>query len=300
MRVKNIIITCLLALTIALIASAMFMSSHIPQKLPTTTAGEKVNSSIMKKYASVVNHLELTVLVDNYSYNKTLVTAWGLSIYCVADNVTFIFDTGPNDFALCRNSELLGINLSSIDFVVLSHEHGDHVGGLKYIAKLRRGIKVYVPSSSRDLISYVSGLGLNPVPVHDTVAAAKGVFIIGEVYGPPYEIAVAINTSKGYVVVVGCSHAGITTFLRRVREEFGGRIYAVIGGFHLFSAPKDLVVNVAEEIVNMGVRKIYPIHCSGDYIRHYLAVNYPAIYGDGGVGMRVVIESSGDSGKREE
>jgi len=299
LRIRSIVITCSLALTLALIASAIFMNTHIQQKLPTTTTGEKVTSSIMKKYATVVNYLELTVLVDNYSYNKTLVTAWGLSIYCVADNVTFLFDTGPDDYALCRNSELLGINLSSIDFVVLSHEHGDHVGGLNYVAKLRRGIKVYVPSSSRDLISYVSSLGLNPVPVHNTVTVAKGVFIVGEVYGPPYEIAVAINTSKGFVVVVGCSHAGVTTFLRKVSEEFGGRIYAVIGGFHLFSAPKDLVVDVAEEIVDMGARKIYPIHCSGDYIRHYLAVNYPAIYGDGGVGMRVVVEGSGGSEKEE-
>ncbi len=290
MRRKTLIIIS--ATVLLLVVFTALVSIRSVGKPRTSTASEHVTSAIAGDYAGVVNYLGLVVLVDNYPYNKSLVTAWGLSIYCVTDNVRFLFDTGPDGSVIHRNSEALGINLSSLDFIVLSHEHGDHVGGLGYLAKSLKNIKVYVPSSSKSLISYVSELGLKPIPVHDTIAVSKGVYIIGEVYGPPYEIAVAINTSKGFVVIVGCSHAGITTILRKVCRDLGGNIYAVIGGFHLFSAPKDVVVKVAKEMISMEVRKIYPIHCSGDYIRYYLASNYPAIYGDGGVGLKIVVRSN--------
>ncbi|MCD6429030.1 MAG: MBL fold metallo-hydrolase, partial [Desulfurococcales archaeon] len=198
MKRKTLTIISAIVLLSAVLTAVV--GTHSAGKPDTGTISRHATSVAASGYAGVVKYLELVVLVDNYPYNKSLVTAWGLSIYCVADGVRFLFDTGPDGSTLRLNSEALGINLSSLDFIVLSHEHGDHVGGLKYLAKRLKNVRVYVPSSSKDLISYVSELGLEPVPVHDTAALSRGVYIIGEVYGPPYEVAVAINTSKGFVV----------------------------------------------------------------------------------------------------
>jgi len=46
---------------------------------------------------------------------------------------------------------------------------------------------------------------------------------------------------------------------------------------------------VVTQLIEAGVRKIYPLHCSGDGIREYVAEHYADIYGGGGVGLEVVI-----------
>src|SRR5688572_2436702 len=43
---------------------------------------------------------------------------------------TLLFDAGPEGSTFLRNAKILGIDLSSIDAVVLSHGHWDHGGGL--------------------------------------------------------------------------------------------------------------------------------------------------------------------------
>ena len=60
-------------------------------------------------------------------------------------------------------------------------------------------------------------------------------------------------------------------------------------------SPRSLILicfHVSEKraLMEMGVEKIYPIHCSGDTIRSYLANSYKDKYGDGGVGLEIDIQ----------
>jgi 7,8-dihydropterin-6-yl-methyl-4-(beta-D-ribofuranosyl)aminobenzene 5'-phosphate synthase len=38
-----------------------------------------------------------------------------------------------------------GVDLRKLDFVVMSHRHGDHMGGLAYLLKVNPTVKIYAP-----------------------------------------------------------------------------------------------------------------------------------------------------------
>ncbi len=223
--------------------------------------------------------------------NPTLKTAWGISILIKTPYNTILFDAGPNPYILKYNVEALGEDddLRTLDLVVISHEHGDHVRGLRYIAKVKQGVKVYVPEgmyySTKD---WIRSLGLKVIEVYETTKICHGVAIIGEMYGPPYEQALAINVKGlGLIIVTGCSHPGVENIVRKALNELKIKPYAVIGGFHLAGAPTSELELIINELINLGVKKIYPLHCSGDEIRELLKSKYNEFYGEGYVGSTI-------------
>ncbi len=238
------------------------------------------------------NDLFLVVLVDNYRYDPGLESEWGVSIYVEAYGVKMLFDTGPDPDVLRNNALKIGVNLSDLDLLVLSHEHMDHVGGLKYVGEARPGLKVYIPKGS-GLTSYVRSLGLKPMVVNHTVEIIDNIYIIGPLYGPPYEEALAINTRYGLVLLVGCSHPGVDKFVEEAVKYTGAKPYIVIGGFHLIGRSRSCVEKLADKLVGMGIDKIMPIHCSGDYIRSYLKTHYPDKYVEAGVGYELLVRDIG-------
>jgi 7,8-dihydropterin-6-yl-methyl-4-(beta-D-ribofuranosyl)aminobenzene 5'-phosphate synthase len=233
--------------------------------------------------------IRIVVLVDNNPYRSGLETAWGLSVYVDAWRAKFLFDTGPDPNVLICNAEKLGVDLSEIEFVVISHVHGDHTGGLELIASLKPKLKIYIPPD-RGLIGYMKSLGLKPIIVNSTIEIANGIYVVKPLYGPPMEEAVAIKTDRGLIVLVGCSHPGVVNMVRQAVRDIGVKPYMVIGGFHMSGANMDEVREVVDELVEMGVERICPIHCSGDTIRQYLAKYYSDKYIDGGVGLKINIQ----------
>jgi 7,8-dihydropterin-6-yl-methyl-4-(beta-D-ribofuranosyl)aminobenzene 5'-phosphate synthase len=80
--------------------------------------------------------LTLRVLVDN----TTLVDRYfggepALSLYLQCGGKRILFDTGYSDL-LCLNAGKMGIDLLDLDYVVLSHGHIDHTGGLPSLMRL--------------------------------------------------------------------------------------------------------------------------------------------------------------------
>ena len=74
--------------------------------------------------------LSLTTLGENTASKSGCVAEWGWSIFIQADGINILFDTGAG-FAVCRNADTAGIDLKSIDKIVISHAHADHTGGLR-------------------------------------------------------------------------------------------------------------------------------------------------------------------------
>jgi len=85
-----------------------------------------------------------TLIEDNPSADTRLYTEHGLSLYMVIDGIKILFDTGKSgDFI--KNAELLKIDLSKLDYVVLSHGHYDHSGGFrKLVDKVGTSYKLIV------------------------------------------------------------------------------------------------------------------------------------------------------------
>ena len=120
-----------------------------------------------------------------------------------------------------------------------------------------------------------------PIPVNSTVEVAKGIFVVKPLYIPPVEEALAVKTSKVLATLVGCSHPRVVNLVNQAVRNLGMKPYLVLVGFHMLGAPLQDVKEVASRLVEKGSKKIYPIHCSGDTIRNYLANSYRDKYGDG-------------------
>lgn len=119
---------------------------------------------------------------------------------------------------------------------------------------------------------------------------AKGVWVLKPLRGPPVEEALAIVTRSGLVLLIGCSHPGTDNFVIEATTELG-KVSVVIGGMHLVGASRDRDHEVVDFIMSYGVTKIYPLHCSGDYVKTYLRERYLGAYGEGGAGLVLIFQT---------
>ena len=69
---------------------------------------------------------------------------------------------------------------------------------------------------------------------------------------------------RGLVVISSCGHAGIINTLKRAQQVSGvDKIYALVGGFHLFPASDDYLRQVMAELQKFDLEHVMPMHCSG-------------------------------------
>jgi 7,8-dihydropterin-6-yl-methyl-4-(beta-D-ribofuranosyl)aminobenzene 5'-phosphate synthase len=78
---------------------------------------------------------QITVLYDAFGKTPAMQKDWGYSALIEYAGKRILFDTGNNPDILAQNAKAKGIDLSKLDFVVMSHRHGDHMGGLAYLLK---------------------------------------------------------------------------------------------------------------------------------------------------------------------
>ena len=75
---------------------------------------------------------------------------WGYAALIEYGGKRILFDTGNNGDILAQNAKAKGIDLSKLDFVVMSHRHGDHMGGLAYLLSVNPKVKIYAPKEGLD------------------------------------------------------------------------------------------------------------------------------------------------------
>jgi len=143
----------------------------------------------------------------------------------------------------------LEIQKEEIEIIALSHEHGDHTGGLG--AVLHPGVAVYLPRSfSRRLKKNVADKAARVVEVSEPKEIIPGFHTIGELGLGIKEQSLVLDTEEGLVVLTGCAHPGLEDILE-VATVFG-ELYGIIGGFHGFDKLESL----------QGLELIMPCHCT--------------------------------------
>ena len=87
----------------------------------------------------------ITVLYDAFGKPSAMQKDWGYAALIEYGGKRILFDTGNNGDILARNAKAKGIDLSTLDFVIMSHRHGDHMGGLAYLLSVNPKVKIYAP-----------------------------------------------------------------------------------------------------------------------------------------------------------
>ena len=170
--------------------------------------------------------MKLTIVYDNETKKTGLTADWGFSCLIEAeDTPQILFDTGASGSILLHNMKKLNIDPGAIGIVVISHPHGDHFGGLENIIEANKDAELYLPQSFP-----IGTLARKLTKVKEPVQICPNVFSTGELGG--IEQSLVINTDKGLLVVVGCSHPGVGNILDAASRF--GKVYGIVGGFHGF------------------------------------------------------------------
>jgi 7,8-dihydropterin-6-yl-methyl-4-(beta-D-ribofuranosyl)aminobenzene 5'-phosphate synthase len=90
----------------------------------------------------------ITILYDAFGKPSTMEKDWGFAALIEYSGERILFDTGDNPDILAKNAKAKGADLSKLDFVVMSHRHGDHMGGLDYLLSINPKVKIYVPKEN--------------------------------------------------------------------------------------------------------------------------------------------------------
>jgi len=182
---------------------------------------------------NVSKAFNLSIVFDNRCVNEGFLTGFGFStlIYNNFSDKYLLFDTGGNSEILIHNIKELGVNLTTIEKVIISHNHYDHMGGLSGFYAKNQNIELYVPDN---LKKYEQNFPEAQVYLYKEIKEIdESVYVSGPIGTSIREEALLCkNNEEKFILLVGCTHPGLENFITMAREM--GEIEAVIGGFHGF------------------------------------------------------------------
>lgn len=235
-----------------------------------------------------MSDVEVTVIINDESVKPELKTVHGLSLLIEAYGRVILFDLGPSSEVLQYNADLLNVDLSLVDALVVSHLHADHVGGIPYLGWIAPSTKSYLPyATGCNFVQYVKRNGLSPIEVLDWTQIYPGIHVSKSIHGPPWEQSLIVETPSGNILFTGCCHPGLETFIIEVEKKMG-KIRAVIGGLHLSRAPTNVVERTAVYLLSKKILSA-PLHCSGRELLEYLSKIGPSLVIKAGAGSQIAL-----------
>lgn len=226
-----------------------------------------------EKMETKISKVSLITVYDNYQFDPELKTGWGFSCLIKINGKSILFDTGADSETLLSNMEKMEINPKNIDFVFISHLHGDHTGGLSGILAIKPDLKVYKPESFSAPDEIINGVW---------TTGPLGTWI--------KEQSLVINSKKGLIVITGCAHPGVVNIVEKAKEIFPKeKVYLVLGGFHLSGASDSELKSIISDFKKLGVQIAAPCHCSGDRCRELFKEEYKENFIENGVGKTIEI-----------
>src|SRR5215467_5368691 len=243
----------------------------------------------------------VTILYDSFGKNPALTMDWGFAALVEYGGKRILFDTGNIAQIFERNVKVAGVDLQKLDFVVMSHRHGDHMGGLAYLLKVNPTVTIYAPKERSGAYGddqpsstwyrkdaslpveqrYYGGEppetihmgaawpGANFQLIDKNTEIVPGMYLIALVSDKPgtlelRELSLAIRTPDGLALVVGCSHPGVERILQEA-STIDPHIKILLGGLHQIQAPDPEVERIAAALNDRyKLDRIAPGHCTGE------------------------------------
>ena len=241
--------------------------------------------------------MKWTVLSDNRSDDGRHSTEHGLSILLETERHKILLDTGASDVFI-RNAEQLGINISDVDYVFISHGHSDHAGGLRYFLEQNQKAQVIVSPDAMSGKFFSKRGNLHSITTEwpeigedrlvlrgQTCEILEGLHVIAHI---PQKHSMPKGNQNLYVqdannnyihddfrhelalyvdglLFTGCAHSGLENILSACPWP----VHSVVGGFHLLDGQE-----TADEIKALAQRlkakypetQFYTSHCTGDNV----------------------------------
>jgi 7,8-dihydropterin-6-yl-methyl-4-(beta-D-ribofuranosyl)aminobenzene 5'-phosphate synthase len=218
--------------------------------------------------------MKMTILYDNEVYKKDigLKSDWGFACLIESKHDTILFDTGAKGEILLNNMNKLNVDLPSIKKIVISHDHGDHTGGLKSLIPFVNDIDLYQLGCNNPIEK------MKLANAENTKEISNNIWTTGRIKGLIDEQSLILRGKIGWFVLTGCSHPGVEKILQKAEQIVYNNIVGIAGGFHgfkNFSAIKDL-------------EYICPCHCT-DYKQDLKRV-FPNFTSDCGVGKIIELD----------
>jgi 7,8-dihydropterin-6-yl-methyl-4-(beta-D-ribofuranosyl)aminobenzene 5'-phosphate synthase len=271
-----------------LMASSTAMLLNCKMETPVE---ETVSEEVAENTTAPVT---IIVTYDNNPYDERLKTAWGFSCLVRFGGKSILFDTGGDSPTLLYNMRQLGIDPKEVDVVVLSHIHGDHVGGLSGFLKENSDVTVYVPESfPRSFKDEVRLSGAKLEDIKEAKELLDNIYTTGELDGGIKEQSLIVKTDEGLVVITGCAHPGVVKIVERAKQLVEGDALLVMGGFHLGSKGDHEIQEIIASFKELGVVYASPCHCSGDRARQLFQEAYGEKFLQVGVGRIIIISEQG-------
>ena len=216
-----------------------------------------------------LENITITVVYDNNPYRMDLGTPTGVfPAFCKGPEKTILFDTGGDGTLLLGNMRTLGISPSEIDLVVLSHIHGDHVGGLFRFLRENSKVTVLLPKSfPEEFKDKIRALKTTVVEISEAARICPDVYSTGELGTFLEEQALVADTDGGLIIITGCAHPGIVHVVEKAKYMISKDVLLVLGGFHLQGACQSEIERIASRLKALDVGYVGPCHCSGDLAR---------------------------------
>jgi 7,8-dihydropterin-6-yl-methyl-4-(beta-D-ribofuranosyl)aminobenzene 5'-phosphate synthase len=269
----------------ALILIGIGLSGQNYEKLENFKGIKNINPG-----TGIDSPVTFSVIYDNYVAKQGTIADWGFSVLIIGLEKEVLFDTGTKPEIFESNLHILGIDPSGIDMLVLSHEHGDHTGGISSLVKMKTGIPVLMPYSfSPGFKKRMVNLGLKPVMIEAPSLICPNLYTSGKFDYKIPEEALVIDTKKGLVVLTGCAHPGLISMLSNIKNDFGKNIYMVCGGFHLMDKSDEEMKTIISEMKRLGIVKCGATHCTGEKQIKLFRDAFNENYVELGVGNKIVI-----------
>jgi 7,8-dihydropterin-6-yl-methyl-4-(beta-D-ribofuranosyl)aminobenzene 5'-phosphate synthase len=145
------------------------------------------------------------------------------------------FDGGPTKFAINQSGRFWNANT---EYVKNSQE-------------ILPGIKLVATSSSN--LGYFNCYPRSNAPNENECRQT----------GLP-ELSLSLKTSKGEVLIVGCSHSGVENIVSETMKVVSTNIDMVYGGFHTVPFDRKKTIEVVDKLKNeYHVHRVAPAHCTG-------------------------------------